>query len=114
MLFGLKNQPFVSATFHRSRHGFAPEAIVAAIGRPKMAYLNVDKIIKIKVLNGFDSFLCYWAAKMYGYICLEGSRKFVCSVIIWEQDSAFVFSHIVLDDVQLIISPWLSDIIEMV
>ena len=54
MLFGLKNRPFDSATFHSSRRGFVPEANVAAIGRPKMAYLDVEKIIKIKVLNGFD------------------------------------------------------------
>ena len=46
------------------------------------------KIIKIKVLNGFDSFLCYLAAKTYGYICLTGSRKFARSVFIWEQDGA--------------------------
>ena len=105
MLFGLKKRPFVSAKFHRSRRRFVPEANVAAIGRPKMAYLDVEKNLKIKVLNGFDSFLYYLAAKTYGYICLAGSRKFVCSVIIWEQDSAFVFSRIFLDDVQLIISP---------
>jgi hypothetical protein len=56
-----------------------------------MAYLRprcLKKIIKITVLNGFDSFLCYLAAKTYGYICLAGSRKFVRSVFIWEQDSA--------------------------
>ena len=41
----------------------------------------------MKVLNGFDSFLCYLAAKTYGYTCLAGSRKFVRSVFIWEQDS---------------------------
>ena len=29
-----------SVTFHRSRRGFAPEANVAAIGRPKMALLG--------------------------------------------------------------------------
>ena len=39
----LKNQLFVSAIFHSSRRGFAPEANVAAIGRPNMAYLNVEK-----------------------------------------------------------------------
>ena len=46
-LFGLKNRPFVSATFHSSRRGFAPEANVAAIRRPKMAYPDVEKLIKI-------------------------------------------------------------------
>ena len=34
---------FVSATFHRSRRGFAPKANVAAMGRPKMAYLDIEK-----------------------------------------------------------------------
>ena len=34
--------------------GFAPEVNVAAIGRPIMAYLDVEKIFKIKVLNRFD------------------------------------------------------------
>ena len=48
----------------------------------------LKKIIKIKVLKGFDSFLCYLTAKTYGFICLAGSRKFVHSVFIWEQDSA--------------------------
>ena len=48
----------------------------------------LKKIIKIKILNGFDSCLCYLADKMYGYICLAGSRQFVRSVFIWEQDSA--------------------------
>ena len=67
---------------------FAPKANVVAIGRPKMAYPDVNKIIKIKVLDGFDSFLCYFAAKTDGYICLAGSRKFIRSVIIWVQDSA--------------------------
>jgi hypothetical protein len=51
----------------------------------------LKKIIKIKVLNGFDSFLCYLAAKTYGYICLARIKKFVRSVIILEHDSAFVF-----------------------
>jgi len=88
MLFGLKNRHFVSATFHSSRRGFAPEANVAAIGRPKMAYADVEKIFKIKVLDGFDLFLCYLAAKTYGYICLVGSRKFINSVIVWVQDTA--------------------------
>ena len=85
MLFGLKNRPFVSATFHS---GFAPEANVAAIGQPKMTYPVVENIIKIKVLDGFDPFLCYLAAKTYGYICLAGSRKCIRSVIIWVQDTA--------------------------
>ena len=31
----------------------------------------------------------YLAAKTYGYFCLAGSRKYVGSVIIWEQDSGF-------------------------
>ena len=88
MLFGLKNRPFVSATFHSSCLGFAPEANVAAIGQPKMAYPDVEKIIKIKVLDRFDSFLCYLAAKTYGYTCLAGSRNFIRSVIIWVQDTA--------------------------
>ena len=42
MVFDLKNRPFVSATFHRSRRTFVPEANVAAIGQPKMAYLDVE------------------------------------------------------------------------
>ena len=58
----------------------------------------------ITILIGFDSFLCYLAAKTYGYICLAGSRKFVLIVIIWEQDSAFFFPRI-FNDVQLLISP---------
>ena len=57
MLFGLKNRPFVSTTFHLSSRGFEPEANVAVIGQPKMAYLDVEKNHKIKVLNRFDS--CY-------------------------------------------------------
>ena len=65
-----------------------PEANVAAIGRPKKAYPDVEKLIKIKVLDGFDSFLCYIAAKTYGYICLAGSRKCIRSVITWVQDTA--------------------------
>ena len=44
MLFDVKIRPFVSATFHRSRCEFAPVANVAAIGRPKMAYRDVEKI----------------------------------------------------------------------
>ena len=63
-------------------------ANVAAIGRPKMAYPDVEKLIKIKVLDGFDSILCYLAAQRYGYICLAGSRKCIRSVIIWVQDTA--------------------------
>ena len=93
MLFGLKNRPFVSATFHRSRRGFAQEANVAVIGRPKMAYLRppmFKEIINIKVLNGFDSFLCYLAAKTYGYNCLAVSRKFVRSVFSWPFGSRIV------------------------
>ena len=88
ILSGLKNRPFVSATFHSSRREFAAEPNVAAIGRPKMAYPDVEKLIKIKVLNGFYSILCYLAAKTYGYICLAGSKKFIRSVIIWVQDTA--------------------------
>ena len=37
---------FVSATLNSSRRGFAPEANVAAIGRPKMAYPDVEKLLK--------------------------------------------------------------------
>jgi len=90
--FGLKNRPFewfVSATFHSSRRGFALEANVgvAALGRPKMTYPDIEKLIKIKILDGFDSFLCYLVPKTYGYICLAGSRKCVRSVIIWVQDT---------------------------
>ena len=48
MLVGLKKRPFVTATFHRSHHGFAPEANVAATGQPKMAYLDVEKNNKNK------------------------------------------------------------------
>ena len=70
MLFGLKNRPFVSVIFNRSCLGFALEA---------------------NVFSGFDSLLCYLSAKMYGYICLAGRRKFFCSVIIREKDRAFVF-----------------------
>ena len=68
-----------------------PESNVAAIGRPKMAYPDVEKIIKIKVFDGFDLFLCYLAAKTYCYICLAGSRKFMPfsnKRLIWEQDTA--------------------------
>ena len=53
-----------------------------------MAYPDVEKLIKIKVINGFDSILCYLAVKTYGYICLAGSRKCIRSVIIWVQDTA--------------------------
>ena len=67
-------------------------ANVVAIGRP---ILMSNKILKINVPNGFGNF-CYLAANMYGYVCLAGSRKYVCSVIIMEQDSAFVFSLIYL------------------
>ena len=56
----------------------------------------LKNIIKIKVLNGFDSFSCYLAAKMYGYICLAGSKKFVHSVIIWKHDSANNITMIIL------------------
>ena len=48
----------------------------------------LKKIIEIKVLNGFDNFLCYLAAKTYGYICLAGSRKLARSVFIWERGIA--------------------------
>ena len=37
------SEKWTIATFHCSCRGFAPEADVAAIGRPKMAYLNVKK-----------------------------------------------------------------------
>ena len=53
-----------------------------------MAYPDVEKLIKIKVLDGVDSILCYSAAKTYGYICLAGSRKYNRSVIIRVQDTA--------------------------
>ena len=53
-----------------------------------MAYPDIEKLIKINVLDEFDSFLCYLAAKTYRYICLAGSRKFIRSVIIWVQDTA--------------------------
>jgi len=43
MLFDVKIGPFVSGTSRRSRRGFAPVANVAAIGRPKMAYRDVEK-----------------------------------------------------------------------
>ena len=43
MLFGVKIRPFVRATSRHSRRGFAPVANVAAIGRPKMAYRDVEK-----------------------------------------------------------------------
>jgi len=86
--FWSKNLPFAITTFHSSRRGFAPEANVAAIERPNWHIPMLKKIIKIKVPDGFDSFLCYLAAKTYGYICLTGSRKFICSLIIWVQDSA--------------------------
>jgi len=39
----VKIGPFVSGTSRRSRRGFAPVANVAAIGRPKMAYRDVEK-----------------------------------------------------------------------
>ena len=66
MLFGVKDRPFVSATFHQSHQRFALEANIAVI------YPDVEKkIIKIKVLNGFDSFLCYLPANMYGYVCFS-------------------------------------------
>ena len=56
-------------------------ANVAAIGLPKMAYPDVEE----------NKSSCYLATNMYGYICLTGSRKFVNSVIIWKQYSAFGF-----------------------
>jgi len=64
MVFGVKNRQIVSVTFHSCR-GFAQVANVAAF------------------------FLA--ANNMYGDICLTGSRKFIHSVIIWEQDSAVFF-----------------------
>ena len=42
MLFGLKNRPFVKANILP----LAPEANVAAIGRPKTAYPDVENIHK--------------------------------------------------------------------
>ena len=65
-----------------------------------MAYPEVKKLIKIKVLDGFDSIFCYLAAKTYGYICLAGSRKFIRSVIIWVQDTALNYpkNGFVLDE----------------
>ena len=93
MFFGVKNLPFVMSTqyFTSCATGLRN---VAAIGWTKMAYPNVKKIIKIKTCNGFDNFLCYLAANMYGYVCLPRSRKFVRSVIIWEHDGAFLCFHI--------------------
>ena len=93
MLFGVKNQPFVSATFHRSCYGFGREANAAAIGRHKTTYPDVEQNNKTKFSMDIVSFLYYLAAKVYGYVCLIGSRKFLCSMIIWEQDNGFVFSY---------------------
>jgi len=51
---GVKNQPFVSATFHYSCRGFAPVANVAAISRPKIAYPDfVQKNYKSKFSTDF-------------------------------------------------------------
>ena len=61
MLFGLKKLPFVS-TFHSLRRGFTPEANVAVIGRPKTAYLDVEKIIK-KFLTDLIHFYVIWQLK---------------------------------------------------
>ena len=77
-----------------AQHLIVRAANVAAIDRPKMAYRDVEKIGKIKVLNRFDSFLFYLGANMYGCVCLTGSRECVRSVIIKERDSAFIFSHL--------------------
>ena len=38
------------------------------MGLSESAYSGVEKIIKIKVLNIFDSFLFYFIGNMYGYI----------------------------------------------
>ena len=43
MPFGVKNRPFVSATFHHLHRKFALEANVAAISWPKTAYPDVEK-----------------------------------------------------------------------
>ena len=81
MLFGLKKLPFVS-TFHSLRRGLTPEANVAAIGRPKTAYLDVEKIIK--KLTDLIHFYVIWQLKcMATFVSQE----------IWEQGSAF-FSRI--------------------
>ena len=60
MLFGLKNQPFVSATFHRLHHGFASEANVATIRQPKMAYPDVEKNLKNKFSTDLIRFYVIW------------------------------------------------------
>ena len=65
MLFGVKNRPFVSATFHRSRCGLGPEANAAAIGRPKKTYPDVEKIIKLSSQWILVIFL-YLTANVYG------------------------------------------------
>ena len=72
MLFRLKNRPFVSATFHRSRRGFAPEANVEASLKWPTSVLDVETNNKNKSSQRI----------------LAGSRKCVRSVFIWEQDSA--------------------------
>ena len=48
MLFDVKIGPFVSGTSRRSRREFVPAANVAAIGQPKMANHDVEKIRKNK------------------------------------------------------------------
>ena len=63
MLFGMKNRPFVSVTFHRSRRGFAPEANVATIGRPKMAYPYVETKSKKAFLTDLIHFYFIWHLK---------------------------------------------------
>ena len=64
MHFGVKNLPFISTTFHHLRRWFAPEANVAVIARLQCW----NNFVKIKVINGFDSFFYYSAANVYGYI----------------------------------------------
>ena len=64
MLFDLKNRPFVSATFHHPRRRFAPEAKVAAIGNPKMAYLDVEIYFKNKFSMDLILFYVIWQLKL--------------------------------------------------
>ena len=61
MLFGVKNQQFVSATFHHSRHGIVLVGNVAAISLPKIVYPDIEKNSnKLKFSTDLINFYVIW------------------------------------------------------
>ena len=67
----------------------------------KLLHLCYDKatdiiknmaIILIQIVRMTLDFYVIWQLTcMATFVCLTGSRKYICSVIIWEEDSVFVF-----------------------